>query len=182
MAKRRRVHPLVAAATALPLAIGLLPPPKATVKPSGTGGAAAVSEARPSCTLPFDPIKQHHPIDDSCSVDGSASQNTPQSAQNEAKNNFCSTGTPINIDFGVLQQLQKDVEKAGSGVTFGSDSQLPKDRTVLRNLATKAGSLSEGDVVRLVAYVIDAHYSNLSGGESVNCKTGERITMTFTSS
>jgi len=42
---------------------------------------------------------------------------------------------------------------------------------VLRNLPTDSGNLSEGDVVRLVAFVVDAHPSNAtSGGETVNCK------------
>jgi hypothetical protein len=58
----------------------------------------------------------------------------------------------------------------GSGITFGSDPQLPKDRSMLRDLPTSKGPLSEGQVVRIVAFVIDAHGSNLSGGESVNCK------------
>jgi hypothetical protein len=168
--KRKRVHPLVSAAALAPLAIGLLTP-QTPVTPVTSRGAV-VSEVGSFCTLPFDSIKQHHPIDDSCTVDGAAQLDTPQSAQNEAKNNFCSTGAPVNIDFGVLQQLQDDAAKPGSGITFGSDGQLPKDRSVLRDLPTKTGALSEGMVVRLAAFVMDAHYSNVSKGESVNCKTG----------
>ncbi len=167
MAKRKGVHPLVAAATAVPLAIGLLSP-KTPAKHHVT--PTVVSDVGSVCTLPFDSIKQHHPIDDSCGLDGAAQSDTPQSAQNDAKNNLCSTGTPVNIDFDVLRQLQQDAAKPGSGITFGGDSQLPKDRSVLRNLPTKAGALSEGDVVRIAAFVIDAHGSNLSSGESVNCK------------
>jgi len=168
MAKRKRVHPLVAAATLLPLAAGMLAP--STTPKHAAPEAPAVSEAAPVCTLPFDSIKQHHPIDDSCFADGAASPDTPQSAQNDAKNNFCSTSAPVNIDFQTLRDLQADAAKPGSGITFGSDAQLPKDRSVLRNLPTDKGALSEGDVVRLVAFVIDAHGSNLSSGESVNCK------------
>lgn len=175
MAKRKGVHPLVSAAALAPLAIGLLtPPPKpetATSAATARGHKVVVSESAPTaCTLPFDSIKQHHPIDDSCEADGAAKPNTPQSAQNDAKNNFCSTGTPVNIDFQTLQDLQNDASKPGSGITFGSDPQLPKDRSVLRDLPTSKGPLSEGQVVRIVAFVIDAHGSNLSGGESVNCK------------
>ena len=70
----------------------------------------------------------------------------------------------------MLRQLQADVAKPGSGITFGSDSQLPQNRSVLRNLPTTAGSFSEGKVVRITAFVIDAHGSNLSSGETVNCK------------
>jgi hypothetical protein len=172
MARRTRVHPLVAAATAVPLAIGLLSPK--TSPKTHVAKTEVVSENGPACTLPFDAIKQHHPIDDSCSADGAAAPDTPQSAQNDAKNNFCSTGAPVNIDFDVLHQLQADVAKSGSGITFGSDAQLPKDRSVLRDLPTKAGPLSEGAVVRLAAFVMDAHYSNLGKGESVNCKQPDK--------
>ena len=168
--RRRR---LASAATMLPLALGLagnMGAPRTIASPQ----AGIVSEGPSSCTLPFDAIKEHHPIDDSCSADGAAQPDTPQAAQNDAKNNFCSTGTPVNIDFDVLHQLQADAAKPDSGITFGSDGQLPKDRTVLRDLPTKAGNLSEGEVVRLVAFVMDAHYSNLGKGESVNCKQPDK--------
>ena len=122
-----------------------------------------------SCSLPFESIQQRHPIDSCCGLSGSVVPNTPVAAQNLAKNNFCAAGPPVNIDFDVLHQLQADAAKPGSGITFGSDSQLPRDRGVLRNLPTKAGPLREGTVVRMVAFVMDAHYSNLGTGESVNC-------------
>ena len=80
----------------------------------------------------------------------------------------------MDIDFDVLHQLQADVSKPGNGITFGSDAQLPKDRTLLRDLPTKAGALSEGQVVRLTAFIMDAHYSNLGKGESVNCKQPDK--------
>jgi hypothetical protein len=180
MTRRRKtgVHPLVAAATAVPLAIGLFTPTlpsKTTTRQHAVAVAdVATTDVAAACTLPFDSIKQHHPIDDSCSPDGAANPDTPQSAQNDAKNNFCSADAPLSIDFEVLHQLQKDVEKPGSGITFGSDAQLPKDRTVLRDLPTKAGALSEGQVVRLAAFVMDAHYSNVGKGESVNCKQPDK--------
>ena len=166
---RRR---LTTAATMLPLALGLASniSTPSTTSQARHKASSATTASFPSCTLPFDSIKQHHPIDDTCFADGAAQANTPQSAQNDAKNNFCSTGAPTNISFDVLHQLQADVSKPGSGVTFGSDAQLPKDRSVLRNLPTTAGTFSEGMVVRLTAYVMDAHYSNLGSGESVNCK------------
>jgi len=128
----------------------------------------------PACSLPFDPIKQRHPIDNSCSADGTTVAGTPQSAQNDAKNNFCATGPPVNIDFAIPRQLQEDVAKQRSGITFGNDSQIPRDRSVLRNLPTRVGPLGEGKVVRLVAFVMDAHYSNLGKGESVNCKQPDK--------
>src|SRR5208282_800406 len=82
---------LASAATMLPLALGLAANMSGPTTPASPR-AAVVSEAPTSCTLPFDAIKQHHPIDDSCFADGAAQPDTPQSAQNDAKNNFCSTG------------------------------------------------------------------------------------------
>ena len=165
-----RQRKLASAATMLPLALGLVG--NVSSPPTPTAGHSVTAPAFISCTLPFDSIKQHHPIDDTCSADGSAQPDTPQSAQNDAKNNFCATGTPVDIDFDALHQLQQDASNAG--ISFGSDSQLPKDRSVLHDLSTKAGPLSEGMVVRLAAFVMDAHYSNLGKGESVNCKQPDK--------
>ena len=127
-----------------------------------------------SCSLPFKRIQRLHLIDSCCGLSGSNEPDTPQGAQNLAKNNFCATGTPVNIDFDVLHQLQADAAKPGSGITFGSDAQLPRDRSVLHNIPTKAGHLGEGSPVRLVAFVMDAHYANLGTGESVNCKQPDK--------
>jgi hypothetical protein len=127
----------------------------------------------PACALPFEKIGTKHAIDSSRGISGSPVSDA-QRAQNIAKNNFCTVGPPVNIDFDVLHQLQAAAAKPGSGITFGSDAQLPKDRSVLRDLPTKAGPLSEGTVVRLVAYVMDAHYSNIGSGESVNCKQPDK--------
>ena len=165
--KRKRVHPLVAAAALGPLAIGLLTPqtPATPVTPRG----AVVSEVGSSCILPFDSIKQTHEIDSSCQATGTASSDT-QAAQNEAKNNFCATGVPANLNFANFVQLQQAAENAG--VPFGGNSSLPPNRAALHNLLALSGqgSIGEGSVVRLAAFVMDAHYSNVSKGESVNCQ------------
>jgi hypothetical protein len=165
-ARRRR---LASAATVLPLALGLA----STRLPSGRPGpsTSAAGAMAISCVLPFDSIKQHHPIDDSCGLSGNGKPDTPQALQNQAKNNFCASGVPVNVDFSVLRQLQQD---AANKVTFGSDSKLPADRALLRNFPSKVGSIGEGTVARVVAFVIDAHYSNLGQGESVNCKRGDK--------
>lgn len=184
MAKKRKgVHPLVSAATLAPVALGLLgtPAAKDTATPTaptmtvrhrptrgGGGGAPSGEGFADACILPFSSIEQHHPIDDSCSVTGNASTQ-PAADQNTAKNNFCATGTPATITFDQLRQLQADAAAAGSGITFGGESQLPRDRTVLRNLSAGGSQFSEGEVVRIAAFVINAHGSNLKGGESVNC-------------
>jgi len=161
------------AATLLPLALGIA----ATQLPSGktttttTTATATATAISISCTLPFEDIKVHHPIDDSCTSDGKAKAGTPQAAQNEAKNNFCATGTPVDVNFEVLRQLQQE---AASKVPFGSDSHLPPDRSQLKSFSTPVGTIGEGAVVRLAAFVIAAHYSNVGAGESVNCKLPDK--------
>ncbi len=164
--KKKKKNPLLSAATMLPLAIGLASTiPSARLAPKTTG-AAGTAHMVVSCTLPFDDIKVHHPLDDSCGPTGNEkTATTAQALQNLAKNNFCAAGAPIDIDFDVLHQLQKDAETA-----FAGHHALPKDRSVLRAFPTKLGSIGEGAVVRLAAFVIEAHISNKSGGESVNCK------------
>ena len=124
----------------------------------------------PACALPFDTIKQVHEIDTSCKSAAGAASSGPQATQNEVKNNFCATGNPVNLNFGNFAQLQQAAESAG--IPFGTDSSLPQDRTRLRNLLAvpNQGRVGEGSLVRLSAFVIESHYSNLNNGESVNCK------------
>lgn len=166
MAKRNRVHPLVSAATLLPLAIGLAP--MARRHPTKPHVPHVVATAVGStCTLPFDAIKQVHAIDSSCESSGTASS-APQAAQNDAKNNFCATGGPVSLNFNNFAQLQQAAQSAG--IPFGGN--LPPDRSALHDILPLPGqgSVGEGSVVRLAAFVLDAHYSNVSNGESVNCQ------------
>jgi hypothetical protein len=154
----------------LPLALGLaanVGTPSTAKQARSSAGAGVNTPIAISCQLPFAAIKEHHAIDDSCPASGNSQANTPQAAQNTAKNNFCASNKPVSIDFDVLHQLQQE---AASVTTFGSDQQLPKDRSVLRKLTTKVGAIGEGTEVRIVAFVINAHPSNVGSGESVNCK------------
>src|SRR5438094_109503 len=66
MAKRKGIHPLVGAATLVPLAIGLFTPEAARRprKPTHVKHFAAAPVGS-ACTLPFDAIKQEHEIDSS---------------------------------------------------------------------------------------------------------------------
>jgi hypothetical protein len=123
----------------------------------------------PGCPLPFDAIKQPHAIDDFCSAEGTGSSDA-NAAQNRAKNNFCASGPPVLVDRDAFVRLQQAAQD--QGVTFGGFDSLPKDRSVLQNLLQMAPGvqIGEGTLVRYVAFVIDAHHSNVSGGESVNCK------------
>lgn len=132
-----------------------------------TGMAAA--QGFPGCTVLFDGIKESHPIDDSCGAEGKTTSDATR-LQNTAKNNFCATGSPMNLKFQTFAKLQQAAEDRN--IPFGSDQGLPEDRSALRELiATSSGKkVGEGTVARLVAFVVDAHYSNVSKGEAVNCK------------
>jgi len=122
----------------------------------------------PGCTLPFDSIKESHPIDGTCGPEGKT-QDASNQAQNRAKNNFCATGDPIRVTFSTFLRLQQAAQD--QNIPFGSGLNLPPDRTVLKDLATVGGTkIGEGTVVRIVAFIVDAHYSNVSSGETVNCK------------
>jgi hypothetical protein len=115
------------------------------------------------CTVPF-PAK-HQAIDDTCGIKGDSpdSQGNHQQ-QNEVKNNLCATGTPATETFADLASLQTRVDATG----LKYDRVNLPDRKVLTDLG-------EGKVVRLVAFVASATYSNSkprkdgSAGESVNC-------------
>lgn len=168
----------VQAATVLPLAIGLASGPVGDAvrsAPAPHHQAVATSTQQsllaPVCTIAFDPIKQMHPIDDSCGADGSSAPQTPQAAQNEAKNNFCAAGPLVDVSFDEFDNLQSAAVAAH--ITFGSDARIPHDRSALMSLIqSHSGSvIGEGTLVRLAAFVLNPHYSNTSGGETVNCKT-----------
>jgi hypothetical protein len=131
----------------------------------------------PGCTLPFESIKgKNLTIDSQCGKDGTAKANSPGSLQNETKNNFCATGTPVELSFSTFDDLQS--QASSKNISFGGESKLPKDRSVLVSLLSVNGKqIGEGTVVSLTATVFDARHSNVSffneTGESVNCKSGE---------
>jgi hypothetical protein len=122
-------------------------------------------EFAPSCTLPFQNVALNHPIDfsdQSCGMSGDSSSNSLR-LQNLVKNNFCA-GTNFRdvllADFATLQQ-QADARVGGGDVM-----KLPSDRGTLKNLDNGMG---EGSAVRFTGYIMDAHYSTVGNGESVNC-------------
>jgi hypothetical protein len=155
--------------------------------------AAAAVESQPQqpkfrldCTLPnltTEPLA----IDNVCGNGGNSAAGSNSAKQNNIKNRFCLPGaatTPIEIDFNVLDQLQKAAHD--KGIPFGRKpvpnsnqtvENLPPDRSVLVDLITDAQGrhLGEGTLVRLEGFVFKAQHSNtfvFSGtGESVNCNT-----------
>jgi hypothetical protein len=130
----------------------------------------------PGCPLPYEAIKQAHPIDEACTAAGESEEYAPSSQvqrrANEAKNQLCAPGPPVLLTFKDFERLQGRVEDAG--IEFGP-SKHTKDRSALRNLYPttingEAVTVGEGSLVRVVAYVAEARTSNVSSGESVNCK------------
>lgn len=123
----------------------------------------AADTLKPKCALPFASIATTQPIDSECGTDGDASGSL--GAQDAVKNNFCATGKTVTLTFADYAPLQAAaVQKLGEHYT------PPADRSVLHDLVTLHGTkVGEGDVVRLVAYVDRARYSDVGDGESVNC-------------
>jgi len=118
----------------------------------------------PGCSLPWAPIAEPHPIDKTCGKSG-LSKVSEKVAESEAKNNLCVTGTPTDVDYETLIELQDGVDSDHS-VHLG-DRNTPSRPT--REYPTSKGDLSEGDLVRMSAWVLLAKNSNKSGGENVNC-------------
>lgn len=89
-----------------------------------------------------------------------------KAAQSHAKNDFCAdTSRVTDVTFANLRDLQK--QSAEKNLV---NTDLP-DRTQLA-LTLNGNPIKEGSVVRLVAWVQDAHLSDCRTGESVNCQTG----------
>ena len=118
----------------------------------------------PGCKIPF-PTKKTA-FDAKCGIKG-AGKAADKISESKAKNNFCGkVDSPVQLsvkDFDDLQQASDQI-----------DSKLT-DRSVLHDLITVGNSkVGEGTVVEFIAFVLDAHYSNVSKGETVNCKISGR--------
>jgi hypothetical protein len=72
------------------------------------------------------------------------------------KNNFCSRNGPEVVTPQTVVDLQSNTH-----LPFGHERE-PRDRRMLRDLG-------EGKVVRIKAYLIEAHHADVGTGESVNC-------------
>lgn len=125
--------------------------------------SAHADSLKPKCSLPFAKIAAKQPVDAKCGMSGDATGALGQ--QDLAKNNFCASGKTVTLTFADYAPLQAAAEKI-----LGPHYSPPADRTKLRDLVTLHGTrVGEGDVVRLVAYVDRARYSDVEKGESVNC-------------
>ena len=154
--------------TTLAASIALLAAMAGVVRPLAKADYVPVPQSTPftpACTLPFEAIKQHHPIDDACDSSGEGGPNAK--LQNAMKNNFCSSGAPRTVTVAGFRQIQAQ----SGGFAAGCPSCPAADRSIYNVTVPSLGSAwKEGDLVRLVGWVIDAHISNGdSGGENVNC-------------
>ncbi len=113
--------------------------------------------------LPFSAIEVKHPIDSSCGIEGKPTSPANSHIQNKVKNNFCASapgGQPEAVT------PQKLVDLQASTTTPSGHGKEPNDRKPLEDLG-------EGKLVRMKAFLIEAHHADLGGGESVNCNGGK---------
>ena len=109
--------------------------------------------------LPFSSIELKHPIDSSCGISGLPTAAANSKLQNKVKDNFCAgTGgaTPEIFTPQKLADLQAKT-KVPSGF-----KKEPSDRQPLTDLG-------EGKLVRMKAFLVEAHHADLGSGETVNC-------------
>ena len=146
---------------------------KAVLGTALLGGIFSVSMADdfklpPGCTLPFDSIATKPDPFVKCGNDGSGTDGAPVSdpkkLEDNAKNNFCADLTnKTTVDFKILKQMQAQAPDR---------STLTDSRDSLHEFFDVNGKkIGEGNVVRLLAFVKEAHTSDCEGGEDVNCKT-----------
>lgn len=124
-------------------------------KPANQGQEQAIVQKgsfTPVCTLPFKGVR-NPASDDHCGIQGGSSDEA-KIGESTAKNNFCaSTANPDPITYQQLVDLQSQSAHIGKNVT---------DRKEIENLG-------EGNYVSYIAVIKEAHYSDTTGGEAVNC-------------
>lgn len=131
------------------------------------------SEAfQPGCKLPFPLETERREIDGACGMEGSGKKKpltVGGSLQNQAKNNLCGKGVPIDLERADFARLQDYVDNE-IHLEYGH-GKLPDDRDSLRKtkIKIKGKPVGEGSVVRYVGYVHHPRNSNVSNGETVNC-------------
>jgi len=101
------------------------------------------------------------PIDQSCGIAGKPTSPPNSRLQNAVKNNFCAlppnnASAPAPVTPEQLIQLQ-------------SRANLPSGRGKEPSSRNDARTFGEGNLVRMKAFLIEAHFADLGTGESVNC-------------
>lgn len=180
----RNTLPGVALVLASVLPSALAPPPSGqptTVERTEPAAPTRRADTRrastafnPTCELPFDDIKTEGlAVDSVCSEDGNAGDDEGKRLEINAKNNFCADGDPVPISYDDFKSLQAASDNVG-----GLKKTLKTTREPLLNILSSPGrpAIGEGSVVQFVAFVLDAHHSNVGKGkgELVNCKLPDR--------
>jgi hypothetical protein len=131
------------------------------------GSACTREETFPTSCSPVH--KAHHQdIDDVCALGGDAAD-VGDEAQNKAKNNLCSTGSPTEITVDDLKTLQDSVD--ASTLVYGNRHvnpaipPPPEHRETFFSPGATGGN-GEGDLVSFVGYIAETRPGS---GESVNC-------------
>jgi hypothetical protein len=188
---RRRSGSVASVAAILPLALSMIPSrtPSETrvIAPSeltavNSGASRNSMSFNPGCKLPFDEIKTESlDIDTGCTVDGNAGDDTAKRLESNAKNNFCVSGKPTPITFETFEQLQAAVDDPEKKKTL--KAAIKESRDDLKGLLNVSGTaqIGEGSLVQFVAFVLDAHNSNVGkkkppkkNGELVNCNQPDK--------
>jgi hypothetical protein len=141
-----------------PVALALAMHAAKPSQPPTTGATRQITVEQgtftPTC-MPFNGVKNPD-SDDHCGIEGGSSDPIKQ-AESKAKNNLCSAKEPPQTFlYDQLVALQQKVATAGINAKRLSD-RAPLD------------DLGEGKYVSYVAFIEEAHYSDVAKGEAVNC-------------
>ena len=128
-----------------------------------------------TCKLPFASIAPATDAHAACGIDGSEKGGVAAPAakilEDHAKNDLCEPfATPVTVDFTILRNMQ-----AQSPSKTPLEAKTNPSRASLKNFFTLGQQkIGEGTVVRLMAFIKEAHISDCtdsaSAGEEVNCK------------
>jgi hypothetical protein len=136
---------------------------------SGTTASSSTNFTLECASLPFDSIATKPDPFVQCDNCGVVSPSNPDPVAagvfSHAKNDFCADfSQPTLVTFDTLRKMQDQANAQGL-----TKRDLP-DRSKLHNFF-KVGSknIGEGDAVRLVAWIRQAHISDCRTGETVNC-------------
>ncbi len=136
----------------------------------------AAQAFNPGCQLKgqIKTLAENRPIDNTCPGTGAGSSNSQ--AQNKAKNNFCASNNPVEITITKLRALDAKTQTAltAAHIPFGHPTTIPPDRARLEQGFTIGNvTYKEGMAVLIRAFVLEGHYSNVGGGEAVNCNVSK---------
>jgi hypothetical protein len=153
-----RQHSAIAAATLVPLALGLAAGPLSSPTRGGARTTSTEAHARTKVACAASLL--------ACPEAGCAHDGSSDAVTNELKRRVPPAGAPRTLTLDDFKRLQDD-----EIAVFGDDKIEPDEaeRTKgLRNLKVDGGRVSEGDLVQVVGFLVGKPHAN--SGESVNCK------------